>query len=118
MVSLSWSCHCGLVVIAIVIVTVVSIIVSIAFVVTVVINCCRRHCLHFRRLLSPSWRCITGGTVMGAAMAEKMVVQQWQRRRSNGNGSAATAIAVQQWLRRCSNGNGGAATAMVMVAQR
>ncbi len=49
---------------------------------------------------------------MGAAIAEKVVVQQWQWRRSNGNGGAATAMAVQQWLRQCSNGNGNGGTAM------
>ncbi len=48
---------------------------------------------------------------MGAAIAEKVVVQQWQWRRSNGDGGAATAMAVQQRLRRRSNGNGSAATA-------
>ncbi len=91
MVLLSWSCCHGLVVVAIVIVAIVSIIVSIAFIVAVVIDChCHRH-LHCRRLLSLSWRRSNGGAEMGAAMAEKVVVQQWRWRRSNGNGGAATA---------------------------
>jgi hypothetical protein len=77
MVSLSWSCRRGLVVVAIVIVAVVSIVVSIAFVVAVVIDRHRRRCLHCRRLLSPSWRRSNGGAAMGAAMAEKVVAQQW-----------------------------------------
>jgi hypothetical protein len=110
-VSLLWSCCRGLVVVAIVIVAVVSIVVSIAFVVAVVMDCPHRHCLHCRRLLSPSWWRSNGGAAMGAAMAEKVVAQQWRWQHSNGNGGAATAMAVQQWLRRCSNGNGGAATA-------
>ncbi len=110
MVSLSWSCHCGLVVVTIVIVAIVSIVVSITFVAAVVINRRCRHRLHCRRLLSPSWRRSNGSAAMGAVMAEKVVVQQWQCRRSDGNGSAATAMAVQQWLRRRSNGDGGAAT--------
>ncbi len=80
MVSLLWSCRHGLVVIAIVIVAVVSIVVSIAFVVAVVINRRRRRHLHCCRLLSPSWQHSNGGTAMGAAMAEKVVVQQWQWR--------------------------------------
>jgi hypothetical protein len=96
MVSLLWSCRHGLIVVAIVIVTVVSIVVSIAFVVTVIINRCRHFCLHCHRLLSLSWRRSNGGAAMGAAMAEKMVAQQWQWQRSNGN--------------RGSNGNGSAAT--------
>jgi hypothetical protein len=75
MVSLSWSCHRGLVVVAIVIVAVVSIVVSIDFNVAVVIDRrCRRR-LHCRRLLSPSWRRSNGGAAMGAAMAERVVVQ-------------------------------------------
>ncbi len=95
MVSLSWSCCCGLVIVAIVIVAVVSIVISIAFVFAVVIDhCCRRR-LHCRRLLSPSWRRSNGGAVMGAVMAEKVVAQQWRWRRSDGNGGAATAMAVQ-----------------------
>jgi hypothetical protein len=118
MVLLSWSYHRGLVVVAIVIVAVVSIVVSIAFVVAVVINhCCRCH-LHCRRLLSPSWQRINGGAAMGASMAEKVVAQQRQRRRSNGNSGAATAMVVQQRLRRRSNGDGGAATAMAMAVQQ
>jgi hypothetical protein len=111
MVLLSWSCCRGLVVIAIVIVAVVSIVISIAFVVAVVINrrCRRRlHCCH---LLSPSWRHSNGGAAMGPAMAEKVVAQQWRWWRSNGNDGAAIAMAVQRRLRRRSDGNGGAATA-------
>ncbi len=77
MVSLLWSCHRGLVVFAIVIVVVVSIVVSIAFVFAVIIDHRRRRHLHCRRLLSPSWRRSNGGAAMGAAMAEKVVVQQW-----------------------------------------
>jgi hypothetical protein len=73
MVLLLWSCCHGLVIVAIVIIAVVSIVISIAFVVTVVID---RHCR--RRLLSPLWQCSNGGAAMGAAMAEKMVAQQWQ----------------------------------------
>ncbi len=53
---------------------------------------------------------------MGAAMAEKVVGQQWRWRRSDSDGGAATAMAVQQRLRRRSNGLGGTATAM--AAQR
>ena len=75
MVSLLWSCCRGLVVIAIVIVAVVSIIISIAFVVAVVINHHRRRRLHCRPLLSPLWRRSNSGAEMGAAMAEKVVVQ-------------------------------------------
>jgi hypothetical protein len=111
MVLLSWSCCCGLVVVAIVIVAIVFIIVSIAFIVAVLIDRCCHRCLHCRRLLSPLWRRINGNAAMGAAMAEKVVAQRWQWRHSNGNDGAATAMAVQQWLRRCSNGDGGAATA-------
>jgi hypothetical protein len=77
MVLLSWSCRCGLVIVAIVIVAIVSIVVSIAFVVAVIIDHCRRHHLHCHCLLSPSWRRSNGGAAMGAAMAEKVVVQQW-----------------------------------------
>jgi hypothetical protein len=44
-------------------------------------------------------------------MAEKVVVQQWQWRCSNGNDGAATAMAVQRRLRWGSNGNGGTAAA-------
>ncbi len=91
MVSLLWSCHHGLVVVAIVIVAVVSILVSIAFVVSIVINHCCRHRLHCHCLLSLLWRRSDGGAAMGAAMAEKVVAQQWQWWRSNGNGSAVTA---------------------------
>jgi hypothetical protein len=76
-VSLSWSCHRGLVVVAIVIIAVVSIIVSIAFIAAVVIDRRRRRRLHCRRLLSRSWRRSNGSTAMGAAMAEKMVAMQW-----------------------------------------
>jgi hypothetical protein len=111
MVSLLWSCHRGLVVVAIVIVTVVSIVVSIAFIVAVVIDCCCHRCIHYRRLLSPSWRCSNGGAAMGAVMAETVVAQRWRWWRSDGNGGAATAMAVQRRLRWRSNGNGGAATA-------
>jgi hypothetical protein len=93
MVLLSWSCHHGLIVIAIVIVAIVSIVVSIAFVVTIVINHHHRRCLHCHPLLSLSWRCSNGGAEMGTAMAEKVVAQQWQWQRSNGNGGAATAMA-------------------------
>jgi hypothetical protein len=95
MVSLSWSCHRGLVAIAIVIITIVSIVVSIAFVVAVIINRRHRHRLHCRRLLYPLWRRSNGGAEMGAAMAEKVVAQQWQWQCSNGNGGAAMAMAVQ-----------------------
>jgi hypothetical protein len=91
MVLLSWSCHRGLVVIAIVIIAVVSVVVSNTFVVTVVIDRHCHHCLHCHSLLSPLWRRSNGGTAMGAAMAEKVVAQQWQWRCSNGDGSAATA---------------------------
>ncbi len=111
MVSLLWSCHRGLVIIAIVIVAIVSIVISIAFVVTVAIDCRRRHCLHCRRLLSPFWWRSNGGAAMGTAIAEKVVAQQWQWQRSNGDGGAATAMAVQQRLRRHSNSNGGATKA-------
>jgi hypothetical protein len=111
MVLLSWSCCCGLVIVAIVILTVVSIVVSIAFVFAVIINRRCHHRLHCRRLLSPSWRRSNGGTAMGAAMAEKVEAQQWRWRRSNGDGGAATPIAVQQRRWRRSNGNGGTATA-------
>jgi hypothetical protein len=48
-------------------------------------------------------------------MAEKVVAQGWQWRRSNGDGGAAMAK-VAQLLRQRSNGDGGTATAM--VAQR
>jgi hypothetical protein len=111
MVSLSWSCRRGLVIVAIVIVAVVSIVVSIAFVVTVAIDCRRRHCLHCRRLLSPFWWRSNGGAAMGAAMAEKVVAQRWRWQRSDGDGGAATAMAVQRRLRRRSDGNGGATKA-------
>jgi hypothetical protein len=33
---------------------------------------------------------------MGTAMAEKVVVQQWQWRQSNGNGGTSTAMVVQR----------------------
>jgi hypothetical protein len=78
MVLLLWSCCHGLVVIAIVIVAIVSIVLSIAFVVTVVIDRCCCHRLHCHHLLSPSWRRSNGSTLMGAVMAEKVVVQQWR----------------------------------------
>jgi hypothetical protein len=94
MVSLLWSCCRGLVVIAIVIVAVVSIVVSIDFIVAVVVNRCPHHHLHCRCLLSPLWQRSNGGTGMGAAMAEKVVAQQRRWRRSDGNGSAATALAA------------------------
>jgi hypothetical protein len=94
MVLLLWSCCCGLVVIAIVIIAVVSIIVSIAFIVAVVIDRHFRHRLHCHHLLSPSWQCSNGGAEMGAAMAEKVVAQQWQWWHSNGDGGAATVMAV------------------------
>jgi hypothetical protein len=77
MVSLLWSCHHGLVIIAIVIIAIVSIVISIAFIVAVVINCCCCCCLHCLHLLYPSWRRSNGGAEMGAAMAEKVVAQQW-----------------------------------------
>jgi hypothetical protein len=96
MVSLSWSCRRGLVIVAIVILAIASIVVSIAFVVTVTIDCCRRHCLHCHRLLSPFWWRSNGGAAMGAAMAEKVVAQRWRWQRSDGNGGAATAMAVQR----------------------
>jgi hypothetical protein len=111
MVSLLWSCCRGLVVVAIVIVALVSIVISIAFVVAVLIDHCHRRHLHCCRLLYPSWRRSNGGAEMGTAMAEKVVAQRWQWRRSDGNGSAATAMAVQRWLRWRSDGLGGAATA-------
>jgi hypothetical protein len=104
MVSLLWSCCCGLVVVAIVIVTIVSIVVSIAFIVAVIIDCCCPCSLHCHPLLSSSWWCSNGGTAMGAAMAEKVVVQQWQWQRSNGD-------AVQRQLRWRSDGLGSTATA-------
>ncbi len=97
MVLLSWSCHCGLIVVAIVIIAVVSIVISIAFVVAVIIKRRRCRCLHCCHLLSPLWWRSNGGAEMGAAMAEKVVVQQWQWRHSNSNGAAATVMAVQQW---------------------
>jgi hypothetical protein len=111
MVSLSWSCCCGLVVIAIVIVAVVFIIVGIAFVVAVVINRCHPRRLHCLCLLSPSWQRSNGGAAIGAVMAEKVVAQQWQWQRSDSNGGTGTAMAVQQRLRGRSDGLGGAATA-------
>ncbi len=77
MVLLSWSCRRGLVVIAIVILATVSIVISVAFVVAVVIDCHCRHCLHCCRLLSLLWGHSNGGVAMGAAMAEKVVAQQW-----------------------------------------
>jgi hypothetical protein len=95
MVSLLWSCCRGLVIVAIVIVAIVSIIVSIAFVVTVVIDHHRHRCLHCHRLLSLSWWSSNGSAAMGAAMAEKVVAQQWQWWCSNGDSGAATAMAVQ-----------------------
>jgi hypothetical protein len=110
-------CH-GLVIIAIVIVTIVSIVVNIAFVVAVVIDHCCPCCLHCRHFLCLSWWRSNGGAAMGAAMAEKVVAQQWRWRRSNGNGGAATAWAVQRWQWRCSNSLGGAATAFLMAAQQ
>ncbi len=78
MVSLLWSCRCSLLVIAIVIVAVVSIVLSITFVVAVLTDCCCRCGLHCHHLLSPSWQHSNGGAAMGAAMAEKVVAQQWQ----------------------------------------
>jgi hypothetical protein len=74
MVSSSLSRRCGLVVIAIVTIVIISAAVSVAFVVAVVIDRCRRCRLHCRRLLSPSWRRSNGGAAMGregggAAMA-------------------------------------------------
>ncbi len=47
-----------------------------------------------------------------------MAVQQWQWRRSNGDGGAAMAMAAQRRLRQCrdSNGNGGAAMGVAVVA--
>ncbi len=111
MVLLLWSCCRGLVVIAIVIVAVVSIIISIAFVVAVIIDCCCHRPLHCHRLLSPSWWRSNGGAAMGTAMAEKVMVQRWRLRRSNGNGGTVMAMGVQQQLRRRINGNGSAATA-------
>ncbi len=53
---------------------------------------------------------------MGAAMADKVVAQQWQRQRSNGNGGTVTAMEVQQWLRQRSNGNGNGGVAMGVAA--
>jgi hypothetical protein len=111
MVLLLWSCCHGLIVVAIVIVAVVSIVVSITFVVTGVIDHCRRPCLHCRRLLSPLWWRSNGGAAMGAVMEEKVVAQQWQWQHSNGDSGAATAMAVQRWLRQRSNGDGGAVMA-------
>jgi hypothetical protein len=116
MVLLLWSCRRGLVVVAIVIVAVVSIVVSIAFAIAVIIDHCRRRCLHCHCVLSPSWQCSNGGAAMGAVMAEKVVAQQWQWRRSNGDGGAATAMAVQQRLRQRSDSLGG--TAMAMAVQQ
>ncbi len=111
MVLLSWSYRRGLNVVAIVIIAVVSIVVNIAFVFAVIIDRRCHRCLHCHRLLSPSWQRSNGGAAMGAAMAEKVVAQQWQWRHSKGNGGAATAMAVQRRLRQRSDGNGGAATA-------
>jgi hypothetical protein len=116
MVLLLWSCCRGLVVVAIVIVAIVSIVVSIAFVVAVVIDRHRHRRLHCCHLLSPSWRRSNGSAEMGAAIAEKVVAQQWQWRRSNGNGGAATAMAVQRRLRWRSDRLSGAA--MALAAQR
>jgi hypothetical protein len=76
MVLLLWSCHCGLVVVAIVIVAIVSIVVSVTFVVAVIIDRHHRLPLHYRRLLSPLWRRNNGSAAMGAVMAEKTVAQQ------------------------------------------
>ncbi len=73
MVSLLWSCCCGLIVVAIVIVAVISIVVSVAFVVAVIIDC---HC----------HRCLR--TAMGVAVV--VAAQQW--RRSNGGGVTAMVV--------------------------
>jgi hypothetical protein len=117
MALLSWSCCPGLFVIAIVIVVVISIVVSITFVVAVIIDrCCHRR-LHSWCLLSPLWWRSNGGTAMGAAMAEKEVVQQWQWQCTKGNGSTAIAMVVQQRLWQRSNGDGNAALVMVVQQQ-
>ncbi len=81
-VSLSWFCHRGLVVVAIVIIPVVSIIVSITFVVTVIINCrCRRRLR----------------TAMGVAVV--VALQRW--RRSNGGGGTAMVVDRSHCRVRC-----------------
>jgi hypothetical protein len=49
MVLLLWPCHCGLIVVAIVIITVVSVVISITFVVTVIIDHRCRCCLRAAR---------------------------------------------------------------------
>ena len=92
MVSWPWSCHCGLIIIAIVTVAVISVAISVAFVVAVVIDRCHRCHVHCRRLLSPSWRRSNGSAAMGRE-----------------GGGAALAMAVQQrgWVDVVPvNGNG------------
>ncbi len=67
------------VIIAIVTVAVISITISVAFVVTVVIDRCRRCRLHCRRLLSPLWWRSNGGAAMGregGGTAMAMAAQQ------------------------------------------
>jgi hypothetical protein len=79
MVSSSLSRCCSLVVVAIVTVFVISVAVSVAFVVAVVIDRCRRCRLYCRRLLSPSWRRSNGGAAMGregGGAAMSMAAQQ------------------------------------------
>jgi hypothetical protein len=69
MVSSLWPCHCSIVT-----VTVISVAVSVAFIVAVIIDRCRRCRLHCRRLLCPSWRRSNGG---GAAMAMAAQQRRW-----------------------------------------
>jgi hypothetical protein len=74
MVVLSlWSRHRGLLVVAIVIVPVVLVVISVAFVVTVIIDCRCRHCTR-------------------AAMGVAVVVASQQWRRSNCGGGAAMVV--------------------------
>ena len=81
MVLLPWSRCCGLVVIAIVTVAIISVAVSVAFVVTVVIDRCRRCRLYCRRLLSPLWRRSNGGAAMGREGGGAAMVMAAQQRR-------------------------------------
>ena len=100
MVSSPWYRRCGLVIVAIVTVTIISVAVSVAFVVAVVIDRCRRCRLHCRRLLCPLWRRSNGGAAMGregggAAMAMAAQQRQWvDVVPVNGNG--VPPLALQQ----------------------
>jgi hypothetical protein len=92
MVSSSLSRRCGLVVVAIVTVVVISVAVSVTFVVAVVIDRCRRCCLHCHHLLSPSWWRSNGGAAMGREGGGAVTAMAAQQRRwvdivpVNGNG--------------------------------